>query len=619
MEQKQVLFFQDQVDYTTQSEGFNICGNCRWFDNTVPLMPCVLVMNEPLPIVASGWCKRHESLVHLDTPQANDVVASLVEPDIELENSQDVKATFSGSAFLLPVDDNVYFDRVSRLLFEQYGDAIELTSLGGYHITLAYMPDSDPFIPNINTLPFRVRLNSLVVWDDNGDGYPLVLILEKTPELVELQASLYQQALDITGMPLSPYSEPANWQPHITLGYFKSAVKPAPDLFVPELEFNIYGVDISDRDGNIQFVPFNEPELVNIKNKKSLFINIAEKVLDFINPFNVEFDTPTGFKVYKDNYWIAWYSNSYLDRDKEYFASKGIERDIEYMQASGDYPELWRWHIGDIENGLNPTRHGKAFYVDMMGKFAVAIGKFDDTPIAQKFKAYYKEHPDQALSHGFFIHKKEGDTYTDYHTFEISTLPAEVAANPYTTFLEFSEKEHSMKPNERALADLKSAVGDDEAAKILAALTKAGLKATAVMDNQGVAFKAAKPPMEDDMEEDMEDDTEGETAKKKPPKKEVATPDLAPLITAMNTIADSVKALGEQVQSQGQELQSMKQAQAQKQTEQEQQQTVLFDQRKQALVQDLQNNMQGEKNHQVWELPPAEGLISSFGLFSKPK
>jgi hypothetical protein len=188
-----------------------------------------------------------------------------------------------------------------------------------------------------------------------------------------------------------------------------------------------------------------------------------------------------------------------------------------------------------------------------------------------------------------------------------------VAANPYTTFLEFSEKEHSMKPNERALADLKSAVGDDEAAKILAALTKAGLKATAAMDNQGVAFKAAKPPVEDE-EDDMEDDTD-----KKSTQKEVATPDLAPLITAMSTIADSVKALGEQVLAQGQELQSMKQAQAQKQTEQDEQQTVLFDQRKQALVKDLQDNMQDEKTHQVWELPPAEGLISSFGLFSKPK
>lgn len=535
---------------------------------------------------------------------------------------------FSGSAFLLNVPDDLQFDRLSRILIDQY-PAIELTPLGDYHITAVYMPDSDGFTPVVTEpLPFFANVIGYAVWENRGDGYPIVLLVEKSEPITDLQRRLYEQAVALD-MPLSPFSNPDSWQPHITLGYLQGDIKPDPILNIPEMSLYIGGITISDKTGAVGYIPlvlapvvseydsdemdtqeietiFNDflQKSVIVENKPSLFSQIKSKVMNYLHPFKLEFDTPTGFKVYKENYWIAWYSNSFIDRDREYFKQKAIERDIEYMNATGDYPELWRWHIGDIKSGLNPTRHGKAFYVDVIGKFAVAIGKFDDTPIAQQFKAYYKANPKQALSHGFFYTQKEGDTYTEYHTFEISTLPPDVAANPYTTFLEFSE-EKAMNVNERAVADLKAALGDEQATALLNTLNVAGAKATETLDSQGVAFKAL--PVDMETEEDGEDT---EKPKKVPKKKEATEQvDLSPVVLALGEMTKALQVLNGRIDA----IES-KQQSAEKTDEK---QTVLHDERKQALLKEMTTNR--DKDIKARDLMGSDALFAGLHLDSKQR
>lgn len=202
------------------------------------------------------------------------------------------------------------------------------------------------------------------------------------------------------------------------------------------------------------------------------------------------FDTPTGFKSVGDNLWVAWYSNSYLDRDGEYFAEKSLEADIAFMQETGNYPSLWRFHVGSPSN--EATKHGKALTVTKSGRFVIAIGEFDDTPLGHAMKAYYEEHPDQGVSHGFYYDPalKMNGVYTKHHTFEISTLPANLAANEYASF-GIKEGSKMATASDKQLADLKAVLqgrlSDDELQKVL----QAAAQKSAELD-QHVSHKAEK-------------------------------------------------------------------------------------------------------------------------------
>jgi hypothetical protein len=210
------------------------------------------------------------------------------------------------------------------------------------------------------------------------------------------------------------------------------------------------------------------------------------------------FDTPSGFKTIGDNLWVAWYTNPYRDRDGEWFAEKAIDADIAFMNETKDFPELWRYHIGKPKN--SPVKHGKAFAVTKAGRIVVAFGEFDNTPLADAFKAYYKENPDQALSHGFFYdpdQKKDG-VYHKFHTFEISTLPPNVAANPFTNFGIKTGEKTMPAANEKAIADLKSVLSGKLPEAQLNEVLQAAAAKSAELD-QAVSFK--NKPEEETKEE----------------------------------------------------------------------------------------------------------------------
>lgn len=140
-------------------------------------------------------------------------------------------------------------------------------------------------------------------------------------------------------------------------------------------------------------------------------------------------DKAIGIKFLANNRFLAFYTNPYQDRDGEWFAEKAIDEDLERMQTTGNYPELWFYHIPG-------TAFGKVDTVFKVARFAVALGHVYDTPVAQALKAY-AEKGNYALSHGFEFNPESfhDNTYHDFQTFEISVLPADKASNPYTAFL----------------------------------------------------------------------------------------------------------------------------------------------------------------------------------------
>lgn len=188
-----------------------------------------------------------------------------------------------------------------------------------------------------------------------------------------------------------------------------------------------------------------------------------------------------GFKILDDGKWLAIWSNSFIDKEGEIFSHKAHLDYIDWVNARNDYsdgdthmPELWMFHVPG-------TKIGKAIFVEDHGLFQIAVGKFDDTEIADVAKNALAD-LDISVSHGFYPVSKQDGVYKKYRTFEISTLLRGWEANEHTGFLNIGDN----NMDEKVLAKLTELLGDDLVGEITTKLdeTEAGLKAA------GVAFKS---------------------------------------------------------------------------------------------------------------------------------
>lgn len=137
-----------------------------------------------------------------------------------------------------------------------------------------------------------------------------------------------------------------------------------------------------------------------------------------------------GFKVIGDR-WIAAWTNNFVDRADQAFNIKSIDEYISSVYAKPeDMPELWAWH--------KPAPLGKAEMLARVDHIVLASGKFyEDKPYVQAFKENQPKRADKdGMSHGFWYYTsqlKDG-VYNQFKTFEITVLPKERAANPFTSF-----------------------------------------------------------------------------------------------------------------------------------------------------------------------------------------
>lgn len=194
----------------------------------------------------------------------------------------------------------------------------------------------------------------------------------------------------------------------------------------------------------------------NPDNDESAAFAIAHSAAARAKEKQIDFATASGFKALSDTHWLAWYTNPYQDRDQEWISEKAIDEDLTHMVSSGELPDLWFYHIPFV-------KFGKASHVMKAGRFAVAFGQIDDTPIAKALFQHAIDN-DYLLSHGFKYNPDEfiDNTYHAIRTFEISVLPKEAASNPYTTFLSVSQdqEDNTMKMSEAQRAALKGALKD---------------------------------------------------------------------------------------------------------------------------------------------------------------
>lgn len=130
--------------------------------------------------------------------------------------------------------------RVKGVLMMQWANQrVRLTPESDYHVTLLYSP-------LVDDAEFRAVSQSLIPYDkwfdhtatasrvdyfDTPDGKAVILKLDDSTILRSIQKYLYEQ-FSMLNVPISEYSLPDNWTPHITLAYIDSS-----------LDFEPYDID----------------------------------------------------------------------------------------------------------------------------------------------------------------------------------------------------------------------------------------------------------------------------------------------------------------------------------------------------------------------------------------
>lgn len=224
---KAVLLTQASAGYTVQSPHAALrCQNCRWFSDQPDTMPCHLVVNAPLTIVANGYCDRYEMI-----PDGSTVNAWVT--DVSPDNPNTTKAINTDQ----PQDYCIMLQIGARPELVQIQDIVKgmLNYPTGnwldpatFHVTLVYAPQS--FLATIqDSLPLNPGAFSILM-DGVGqfetpDGYAIHLTVRKEGALPAIQAALAQSVRD-NGGDISPFSENDAYTPHITLGYSPTPITP---------------------------------------------------------------------------------------------------------------------------------------------------------------------------------------------------------------------------------------------------------------------------------------------------------------------------------------------------------------------------------------------------------
>lgn len=286
--------------------------------------------------------------------------------------------------------------------------------------------------------------------------------------------------------------------------------------------------------------------------------------------FDINFDAPSGFKVFETSSgyrWLSFSSNAFKDLDGELFTTKALEEAVAYHDACKEYGPLRLYHIPDAD-------FGDADYMAVIGRFLVESGTFRDDELGQKALEYFRAHPEEQfqVSIGFMF--KEGDerdgVYEWLRVKERSLCPFGKAANPFTSFA-YGEL-GGMVMDEGKMKMLTDFFGEDTASKIV------GKAEAQTKELEGsVAFKeldALKAAVEGLPEGDLRseiaalvekhsktEEPEVEESKEQEDEKEVAvteTIDLATLVTSVQALAQGFTAIKDSLEQVQVEIKGMK-------------------------------------------------------------
>ncbi|MDD3787019.1 MAG: hypothetical protein PHQ87_15845, partial [Hydrogenophaga sp.] len=189
----------------------------------------------------------------------------------------------------------------------------------------------------------------------------------------------------------------------------------------------------------------------------------------------------SGFKALPHGRWVAWWSNNFEDRQKEWFPEHAIDAYVARLDAGAiPQPELWLWH--------EPVVLGQAEWTERIGHLVVSVGHFASSDVGVRACAYFSSTDDEyAMSHCYLFPPKafKDGQYHAFNTFEITVLPPHAAANPYTAFESVYEEVGKMALTEEKKALLDRVLGKELADSIVAGADQRSKELEAL----GVRFK----------------------------------------------------------------------------------------------------------------------------------
>lgn len=213
----------------------------------------------------------------------------------------------------------------------------------------------------------------------------------------------------------------------------------------------------------------------------------------------------SGFRVFKDAdggwRWFGWATNKWRDRDShadplhggEILTEAAHQEFIQWVDKNPArrMPALWPWHTKEAAHAQ------KADWIDYADGFLCLSGPLTEqeakaiTRVANEF--------DLGMSHGFYAMSRDRvhGHITKYRAFEVSYLPLEEAANPWTDFVTI-EKEvdvSGFSDNKRRMLALLA--GEEFAAEVEG---ETAAKAE-MLEQAGVDSKEKDTPAEEPAEE----------------------------------------------------------------------------------------------------------------------
>lgn len=193
------------------------------------------------------------------------------------------------------------------------------------------------------------------------------------------------------------------------------------------------------------------------------------------------------------DWWMQWTTNAFTDREGENFQTKALEEFVERHRGEKVKGEFWYHHIPG-------TKFGDVYWQAMVGRFLVQAGPFDNTPVAQAFKAFFSQYPDGhdviapegwGTSHGYQYNAsdRKDSVYEWVEIKESTVLPRHTASNPWSPYPRIIQRSKSMNAQEKKELE---AIGGKALVDLV---TREGEQRTKELEGMGVGFKGLSGAM----------------------------------------------------------------------------------------------------------------------------
>ncbi len=234
------------------------------------------------------------------------------------------------------------------------------------------------------------------------------------------------------------------------------------------------------------------------KSIAKFFERKPEKKID-----SLEFKGDSGIAVKTVNgkpWHVTYSTNSFKDRDGEFFSTKSLEDYVNSNEEKDDKGSFNLWHINIDKGGAN-TDFAEKEWQGVIGRFLVEAGPYlDDTKgkaAAEFFKQHTNSHPDIAPEgwgcspeFKFLPEDKKTGTYEWVHILRTSTLPRSEAANIYTKAGQKGSETMALSDKQKEAAEI--VFGKEGFAEMVNSAEKTSKE----LEDSGVAYKENDQPIE---------------------------------------------------------------------------------------------------------------------------